>query len=69
MVDTDAGADDAMAMLLLLTSSATYNDSYFNIVAITCVYGNSDLRNVEQNVLKTLTIANATKVTLTKKKI
>jgi len=68
VVDTDGGADDAMAILLLLTASTNYNDSYFNVVAITCVYGNSELRNVEQNVLKTLSIANETKVIMTKKK-
>jgi len=69
VVDTDGGADDAMAILLLLTANAHYNDSYFNVVAITCVYGNSELSNVEQNVLKTLSIANETKVTMTKKNI
>jgi len=66
VVDTDAGADDAMAILLLLSANANYNDSYFNVVAITCVYGNSHLSNVENNVLKTLSIANETKVTMTK---
>jgi len=68
VIDTDAGADDAMAILLLLTANVKYNDSYFDVVAITCVYGNTELSNVEQNVLKTLTIANETKVTITKKK-
>lgn len=67
VIDTDAGADDAMAILLLLTANVKYSDPYFDVVAITCVYGNTELSNVEQNVLKTLTIANETKVTITKK--
>ncbi|CAI6359337.1 unnamed protein product [Macrosiphum euphorbiae] len=62
VVDTDGGADDAMAILLLLTANAYYNDSYFNVEAITCVYGNSKLSDVEQNVLKTLSIANEIKI-------
>jgi len=66
VIDTDAGADDAMAILLLLTASSNKNESYFDIVAITCVYGNSKLSNVEQNVLKILSVANETKVTMTK---
>lgn len=67
VIDTDAGADDAMAILLLLSANANKNESYFNIVAITCVYGNSELSNVGQNVLKILTVANETKVTMTNK--
>jgi len=63
VVDTDAGADDAMALLLIL--SAYYkNNSNFKIVAITCTYGNTDLTNVEKNVLKTLTIADQFIVTI-----
>jgi len=65
VIDTDAGADDAMAILLLLAANAN-NESCFDIVAITCVYGNSDLSNVEQNILKTLSVANETKVTMIK---
>ncbi|XP_025203355.1 probable uridine nucleosidase 1 [Melanaphis sacchari] len=61
VIDTDAGADDAMAILLLLSVCAN-NNINIDIVAITCTYGNSNLRNVEKNVLKTLTIANETKI-------
>ncbi|XP_026819481.1 probable uridine nucleosidase 1 [Rhopalosiphum maidis] len=61
VIDTDAGADDAMAILLLLSACAN-NDTNFDIVAITCTYGNTNLRNVEKNVLKTLTIANQSKI-------
>jgi len=66
VIDTDAGADDAMAILLLLSARAN-NDTNFDIVAITCTYGNTNLKNVEKNVLKTLTIANESKVTITRK--
>jgi len=63
VVDTDGGADDAMAILLTLSMIAN-NDTNFDIVAITCTYGNINLSNVEKNVLKTLTIANESKVTI-----
>jgi len=66
VIDTDAGADDAMAILLLL-SARVNNDTNFDIVAITCTYGNTNLKNVEKNVLKTLAIANESKVTITRK--
>lgn len=61
MIDTDGGADDAASILLAL--SAWHNkDSNFEIVAITCVNGNTVEANVEENILKTLTIANASNV-------
>jgi len=63
VIDTDGGADDAMAILLTLSMIAN-NDTNFDIVAITCTYGNTNLSNVEKNVLKTLTIANESKVTI-----
>ncbi|XP_076653319.1 nucleoside hydrolase [Halictus rubicundus] len=52
IIDTDAGADDAAAILLTLKSER------FQVLAITCTYGNTYLDNVVNNVLKTLTIAN-----------
>ncbi|CAH1732435.1 unnamed protein product [Aphis gossypii] len=61
VIDTDAGADDAMAILLLLSVCAS-NNTNFDIVAITCTYGNSYLSNVEKNVLKTLSIADETNI-------
>jgi len=63
VIDTDAGSDDAIAILLTLSMSAS-NDTNFDIVAITCTYGNTNLSNVEKNVLKTLTVANESKVTI-----
>ncbi|KAL7306363.1 hypothetical protein TKK_0001787 [Trichogramma kaykai] len=56
IIDTDAGGDDAMALLLAIKTKK------IDIVAITCTYGNTDLKNVELNVLKTLTIANRTDI-------
>ncbi|CAK9817798.1 Probable uridine nucleosidase 1 [Anthophora plagiata] len=54
IIDTDAGADDAVAILLTLKSES----KGFKVIAITCSYGNTDLENVATNVLKTLTVAN-----------
>ncbi|KAL5239763.1 hypothetical protein ACI65C_007173 [Semiaphis heraclei] len=61
VIDTDAGADDAMALFLTISMSANRGTN-FEIVAITCTYGNTYLTNVEKNVLKTLTIANESKI-------
>ncbi|OAD58555.1 Pyrimidine-specific ribonucleoside hydrolase RihA [Eufriesea mexicana] len=51
IIDTDAGADDAVAIFLTLKSID-------NVLAITCSYGNTYVENVAINVLKILTIAN-----------
>lgn len=56
VIDTDAGSDDALAILLTLKAQEKKG---FKVVAITCTYGNTDVENVVANVLKTLTIANA----------
>lgn len=61
VIDTDGGADDAAAILLAI-SAWEKNDSDFEVVAITCVNGNTVIKNVEKNVLKTITIGNATQV-------
>ncbi|KAK0097792.1 hypothetical protein PV326_013734 [Microctonus aethiopoides] len=61
VIDTDAGADDATGILLVL-SAWIHDDSNFELIAITCTYGNTVEENVQQNVLKTLTIANATHI-------
>ncbi|NP_001155173.1 inosine-uridine preferring nucleoside hydrolase-like precursor [Nasonia vitripennis] len=59
IIDTDAGGDDAVAILMMLRSEAfKSNVSKLNeIIGITCTYGNTKLENVEINVLKILTIA------------
>ncbi|XP_017876031.1 probable uridine nucleosidase 2 [Ceratina calcarata] len=54
IIDTDAGSDDAVAILLALKSEATGHE----VIAITCSYGNTDVENVVNNVLKILTVAN-----------
>lgn len=56
IIDTDAGGDDALAIMLALEYEAKTRE--IEIIAITCTYGNTFLKNVEQNVLKTLTVAN-----------
>ncbi|XP_043261087.1 non-specific ribonucleoside hydrolase RihC-like [Colletes gigas] len=54
IIDTDAGADDAAAILLILKSKP----KEFEVIAITCSYGNTYVDNVVENVLKILTVAN-----------
>ncbi|XP_065218457.1 nucleoside hydrolase-like [Planococcus citri] len=58
IIDTDAGSDDAVAILLFLEEQKQLNQCSFEILAITCSYGNIDVKQVETNVRKTLTIAN-----------
>ncbi|KAF7994598.1 hypothetical protein HCN44_004070 [Aphidius gifuensis] len=64
LIDTDGGPDDAVAILLAISSfiSRNNNTKKFDIVGITCTYGNAYLKDVEKNVLKTLTIANVTNI-------
>ncbi|XP_016844130.1 probable uridine nucleosidase 2 [Nasonia vitripennis] len=58
IIDTDAGGDDAVAILMMLRFEAFKpKNSTFEIIGITCTYGNTKLENVEVNVLKILTIA------------
>ncbi|XP_043473440.1 probable uridine nucleosidase 2 isoform X2 [Leptopilina heterotoma] len=56
IIDTDAGGDDAVAILLALNYEAIHKDK-IEIIAITCTHGNTEEINVEQNVLKILTVA------------
>lgn len=60
IIDTDAGGDDGLAIMLALMYEAKTND--IEILAITATYGNTYLKNVEQNILKILTIANRSDV-------
>lgn len=63
VIDTDGGPDDALAIILAISSSRVNNENKkIDIVGITCSYGNSNLENVRNNVLKTLTIAKSTNV-------
>ncbi|XP_058808233.1 uncharacterized protein LOC131673887 [Phymastichus coffea] len=52
IIDTDAGSDDAVAILLALALPAQVD-----VLAVTCSYGNTRETNVETNVLKLLTVA------------
>ena len=56
IIDTDAGVDDALAILLALKYEETHADD-FKIMAITCTQGNTNEKNVAKNVLKILTVA------------
>lgn len=56
LIDTDAGSDDAVALILALNAES--RDKNIKIVAITCTYGNTNESNVENNVLKILTVTN-----------
>lgn len=53
------GTDDAWALLLLLKTEKLAN---LKIKAITCVHGNTNVKNVSANVIRILSIANRTDV-------
>nr|ATU82427.1 venom hydrolase-like protein [Lethocerus distinctifemur] len=53
IMDVDAGADDAMAIMIAVSSVKK-----IDVIAITCVNGNTGVHNVTKNVLKTLKVAN-----------
>uniref|UniRef100_U5EW03 Putative inosine-uridine preferring nucleoside hydrolase n=1 Tax=Corethrella appendiculata TaxID=1370023 RepID=U5EW03_9DIPT len=59
IVDVDAGADDAWAIFALLRSEQKFN---IKVEAVVCSYGNADVSNVSQNVLRLLTALNRTDV-------
>uniref|UniRef100_A0A665TWP2 Inosine-uridine preferring nucleoside hydrolase-like n=1 Tax=Echeneis naucrates TaxID=173247 RepID=A0A665TWP2_ECHNA len=50
IIDTDCGIDDAQAIMMALTAP------HFQILGITCVFGNTTVENVCQNVLKVLSV-------------
>lgn len=51
ILDVDVGTNDAWAILLLLNNEIKAN---FKIKAITCVFGNSSVKNIGKNVLRVL---------------
>ncbi|XP_034232013.1 uncharacterized protein C1683.06c-like [Thrips palmi] len=64
VIDTDAGADDAVAILELLRAEEmhigrdwTGRRRETRVLAITCVFGNTGVENVTKNVLATLETA------------
>ncbi|XP_055943078.1 nucleoside hydrolase-like isoform X2 [Argiope bruennichi] len=56
IVDTDCGVDDAMALMLALSSKRA------RVVAITCVFGNTPLDNVCNNVKRVLVVCDKKEV-------
>ncbi|XP_069120698.1 nucleoside hydrolase-like [Argopecten irradians] len=52
IIDTDGGVDDAQAIYMMLDSTV------YDVIAITCVMGNSGVEQVVRNVLKILRAAN-----------
>ena len=67
ILDTDAGADDALAILLYLKYEALHKDDT-ELIAITCTHGNTEEKTVEENVLKILTVAERNDVGLINKR-
>ncbi len=59
LIDTDAGIDDAVALMMAL--NAHYRKE-IDIVGITCVQGNTSVDNVCINVLRTMDIAGCPEV-------
>lgn len=58
IIDTDCGIDDAQAILMALAAPN------IEVVAVTCVYGNTEVDNVCQNVLRVLSICEREEVNL-----
>ena len=56
IIDTDAGGDDAQAILYAVSEAKKKNKT---ILGITCIDGNASVENVAVNVLITLTVAEA----------
>lgn len=50
IIDTDCGIDDAQAILMALAAPS------IEVLAVTCVFGNTAVENVCQNVLKVLSV-------------
>ncbi|TRY89304.1 hypothetical protein DNTS_003473 [Danionella cerebrum] len=50
IIDTDCGIDDALAVIMALA------DPQVKVLGITCCFGNTDVDNVCQNVMKVLTV-------------
>lgn len=50
IIDTDCGIDDAQAILMALAAPN------IELLAVTCVFGNTAVENVCQNVLRVLSV-------------
>jgi inosine-uridine nucleoside N-ribohydrolase len=51
ILDVDVGTDDAWAVLMLLKFEKKFN---IKVQAITCVHGNTDVKNVAKNLIRVL---------------
>lgn len=58
IIDTDCGIDDALAIIVALASPNV------KILGITCCFGNTDVDNVCQNVLRVLSVCGQPQVSL-----
>lgn len=56
VIDTDAGLDDALALLICLRAHKE-ESIHWRIVGITCVHGNTSLDNVCVNVSRVVRLA------------
>lgn len=59
LIDTDAGVDDAMALLMALHA---HKEGRVQVVGITTVFGNTTVENVVKNVCRVLEIAQCKEV-------
>ncbi|XP_071452151.1 uncharacterized protein [Hetaerina americana] len=57
VLDVDTGSDDALGILMMASKTAAL-DAGIEVMAITCVNGNTHIDNVVVNVLKTLKVIN-----------
>lgn len=60
IIDTDCGIDDAQAILMALAAPN------INVLGVTCVFGNTAVENVCQNVLTVLSVCEREGVNLLK---
>jgi inosine-uridine nucleoside N-ribohydrolase len=58
IIDTNVGVDDAVALFLALGYEARQMNSNIRIMAITFIFGYTDVNTVAVNVLKVLKTAN-----------
>ncbi|KAG9277724.1 inosine-uridine preferring nucleoside hydrolase isoform X1 [Astyanax mexicanus] len=56
IIDTDCGIDDAQAIMLALAAPSV------RVLGLTCCFGNTDVENVCQNVLRVLTVCQRTQI-------
>ena len=59
IIDCDAGTDDASAIIMALAHQN------IEVIAITCVFGNTEVDNVVKNVLRVLKLCNRLDVSTT----